>query len=108
MRIAIRHETTYRYAPAVQGLGLRLRLYPTALPGQRPAAWSVRAGADEVAPMLVNGFGDSEGQWFARADINLDFPAVLGLTLFSGVLIVVSNLIVDVLYALIDPRIRLE
>jgi len=69
MRIAIRHETTYRYAPAVQGLGLRLRLYPTALPGQRPAAWSVRAGADEVAPMLVNGFGDSEGQWFARAPV---------------------------------------
>jgi len=48
------------------------------------------------------------GQWFARAAINLDFPAVLGLTLFSGVLIVVTNLIVDVLYALIDPRIRLE
>jgi ABC-type dipeptide/oligopeptide/nickel transport system permease component len=33
---------------------------------------------------------------------------VLGFTLFNGFLLVVGNLVVDILYALIDPRVRLE
>ena len=36
-----------------------------------------------------------------------DFPVVQAVVLFSGAMIVVVNLIVDVLYAVIDPRIRL-
>ena len=36
-----------------------------------------------------------------------DFPIVQATVLFSGAMIVVVNLIVDVLYAVIDPRIRL-
>jgi len=36
-----------------------------------------------------------------------DFPVVQATVLFSGAMIVVVNLIVDVLYAVIDPRIRL-
>ena len=36
-----------------------------------------------------------------------DFPVVQATVLFSGVMIVVINLVVDVLYAVIDPRIRL-
>jgi peptide/nickel transport system permease protein len=36
-----------------------------------------------------------------------DFPIVQATVLFSGVMIVVVNLVVDVLYAVIDPRIRL-
>ena len=36
-----------------------------------------------------------------------DFPIVQATVLFSGAMIVVINLIVDVLYAVIDPRIRL-
>lgn len=48
------------------------------------------------------------GFWFVRAATRLDFPAVLGFTLFNGLLIVFANLIVDVLYSYIDPRIRLN
>jgi len=48
------------------------------------------------------------GNWAAAAAIQLDIPAVLGFALFSGVIFVFSNLIVDVLYAYIDPRIRLD
>ncbi len=35
-----------------------------------------------------------------------DFPAVMGVTVVTAVFIVVANLIVDVLYAWLDPRVR--
>jgi peptide/nickel transport system permease protein len=35
-----------------------------------------------------------------------DFPVVQGVVLMAGVMILTVNLIVDLLYALIDPRIR--
>lgn len=38
---------------------------------------------------------------------NLDFPILLAMTLFGSVLIVVANIIVDVIQAALDPRIRL-
>lgn len=38
----------------------------------------------------------------------LDYTLVLGTTLFYGILLVLGNLVVDVLYAIIDPRVRLE
>ena len=37
-----------------------------------------------------------------------DFPVVQGVVLLGGAMIVVVNLAVDILYAIIDPRIRLE
>jgi peptide/nickel transport system permease protein len=37
-----------------------------------------------------------------------DFPVVQGIVLLGGAMIVVVNLAVDILYAVIDPRIRLE
>ena len=36
-----------------------------------------------------------------------DLPEVLGVTLFGAFFIVMANLIVDILYAVIDPRVRL-
>ncbi|RLG61134.1 ABC transporter permease [Candidatus Geothermarchaeota archaeon] len=47
------------------------------------------------------------GYWAAHAATQLDFPAVLGFALFSGILFLGANLVVDILYAYIDPRIRL-
>ena len=37
-----------------------------------------------------------------------DFPLVQGIVLLGGSMIVVVNLLVDILYAVVDPRIRLE
>lgn len=46
--------------------------------------------------------------WFAaQAAVHLDVPAVLAFALFNGLLFVFTNLVVDLLYARIDPRIRL-
>jgi peptide/nickel transport system permease protein len=37
-----------------------------------------------------------------------DFPVVQGVVIMGGIMIVTVNLLVDILYAVIDPRIRLE
>lgn len=47
------------------------------------------------------------GNWAATAAMNLDVPIVAAYALFSAIVFVLANLIVDVLYAYIDPRIRL-
>lgn len=43
-----------------------------------------------------------------KAVQNLDFPVVMGVTLFIAVIFVVINIFVDLLYAVIDPRVRLN
>ncbi len=47
------------------------------------------------------------GRFFVTAVTNRDYPLVLGVTLLYGALVVVANLTVDLLYAWLDPRIRL-
>jgi peptide/nickel transport system permease protein len=47
------------------------------------------------------------GSAAARAAGSLDSLAVLGFVLFEGFILIVANVLVDVLYAVIDPRIRL-
>jgi len=48
------------------------------------------------------------GRFAAQAAISLDLPAVLGFSLFYGFVMVVANLVVDILYGLINPQVRLE
>lgn len=48
------------------------------------------------------------GSAAAQAAIQLDVVTVLGFALFNGAILVLANLIVDILYAVIDPRVRLE
>ena len=48
------------------------------------------------------------GRWFATAAVNLDYPAVMGFTVLTALIVVIGNLLVDILYAIIDPRIRLS
>jgi peptide/nickel transport system permease protein len=47
------------------------------------------------------------GSAAARAAGSLDALAVLGFVLFGGFVLIVANVVVDMLYAVIDPRIRL-
>jgi peptide/nickel transport system permease protein len=48
------------------------------------------------------------GSQAAAAASQLDVVTVLGYALFSGTILIVANLFVDVLYAVIDPRVRLS
>jgi len=47
------------------------------------------------------------GQYFAEAIGRLDVPPVMAVTLLGAVFIVVLNTVVDIVYAVLDPRIRL-
>jgi dipeptide transport system permease protein len=46
------------------------------------------------------------GSWAARCATKLDIAGMVGFTLFTAILFVITNLIIDILYAYIDPRIR--
>ncbi len=69
-----------------------------------------------IVAFLMNGVVITEtvfnyqglGRWAVMAAQQFDVPALLGFILFNGLLIVMANLVVDVLYAYIDPRVRLE
>lgn len=46
------------------------------------------------------------GQLAVTAVMQFDYPLIMGITMFSALLVVVGNLLADVLYAVFDPRIR--
>ncbi len=46
------------------------------------------------------------GQYFVNAAINRDYSLIMGITILTGALTVLFNLLVDIAYAWIDPRIR--
>jgi len=46
------------------------------------------------------------GRYATNSAINLDFPAVMGVTLLAALVYTVANLVVDVGYHWLDPRIR--
>jgi len=48
------------------------------------------------------------GMFLVTAATTLDFPAILGVSLVIGASIVLMNLIIDVLYTVLDPRVRLR
>jgi peptide/nickel transport system permease protein len=47
------------------------------------------------------------GKYAVDAIVNNDLPKVLGVTLVGAFFVIIANLIVDLLYAVIDPRVRL-
>ena len=47
------------------------------------------------------------GQYFVNSALNRDYPVIMGVTILTGALTILFNLVVDVLYAWIDPKIRL-
>ncbi|MCA0253102.1 MAG: ABC transporter permease [Actinobacteria bacterium] len=67
-------------------------------------------------PLLVTGaiitetiFGwPGVGPYFLTATKSLDYPVILAILLLSATLVIVGNLIADILYVLVDPRVRLE
>ena len=48
------------------------------------------------------------GRYFVQAALNRDYTLVMGVTVFYGVLIILANLAVDLIYGLLDPRIRYD
>lgn len=48
------------------------------------------------------------GKYYVTAINQRDYPVIMGVTLIYAVLLVMANLLVDMTYAWLDPRIRLE
>jgi peptide/nickel transport system permease protein len=48
------------------------------------------------------------GSAAVRAATSLDVIAMLGFALFTGLLLIIAALIIDILYAFVDPRVRLS
>jgi ABC-type dipeptide/oligopeptide/nickel transport system permease component len=48
------------------------------------------------------------GRFFITAVTDRDYPLIMGVTLVYTALLVCTNLLVDLLYSYVDPRIRTE
>ncbi|MDR3419176.1 MAG: oligopeptide ABC transporter permease OppB [Nevskia sp.] len=95
-----------------KGLPLRLIVWRHAL---KPAALPLLSYLGPAAAAIVTGsvvveqvFGiPGIGRYFVQAALNRDYTLVLGVVLFYGALIILFNFIVDLLYGVLDPRVRL-
>jgi oligopeptide transport system permease protein len=104
-------QAPYLRAARAKGLerGALLRrhaLKPTLLPVVSylgPAAAALLTGSLVVEQV----FGlPGVGRYFVQGAINRDYTLVMGMVIFYAVLILVLNLVVDLLYGWLDPRIR--
>ena len=85
---------------------LRHAMKPAMLPllsYMGPAIAAVMAGSVVVEQIFgIPGLG----QLFVRGALNRDYTLVLGIVIVYATLVIVLNLLVDLLYGLLDPRIR--
>src|SRR6056297_2863307 len=87
---------------------LRHALKPALLPVISylgPAAAAILTGSVVIERIFtIPGIGSH----FVQGALNRDYTLVMGVVIFYGVLIIVLNYLVDLLYAWLDPRIRYE
>lgn len=48
------------------------------------------------------------GRFYVSAINDLDYSMILGMTVFFGIFLVAANFIVDIVYGIVDPRIRIS
>jgi len=90
-KVVLKHALKPALMPVVSYLG--------------PAAAGIITGSVVIEKIFgVPGLG----RYFVQGALNRDYTLVMGVVIFIGVLIVAFNLIVDILYAVLDPKIRLQ
>ncbi|MDD5392687.1 MAG: oligopeptide ABC transporter permease OppB [Thiothrix sp.] len=96
-----------------KGLPLRLVLWRHVLKGALlpliswlgPATAAIVTGSVVIEQIFgIPGIG----RHFVQGALNRDYTLVMGVVVFYGVLIIAMNLLVDVVYGLVDPRVRYE
>lgn len=90
-RIIVAHALRSASLPVISYLG--------------PAAAALLTGSVVVETIFAI---PGVGRYFVEGALNRDYPVVMGAVILVAVFVVVFNLIVDVLYALVDPRVRYE
>ncbi len=96
-----------------KGLGERLAIWRHALIGGLlpvvaylgPATAGIITGSIVVEKIFsVPGIG----RYFVEAALNRDYTVVMGVTLLYGFLIILCNLFSDIVYGVLDPKVRYE
>jgi oligopeptide transport system permease protein len=90
-RIIVRHALRGAALPVVSYLG--------------PAAAALLTGSVVVETIFAL---PGIGRYFVEAALNRDYTLVMGTVVVVAVFVLIFNLIVDILYALIDPRVRYD
>jgi oligopeptide transport system permease protein len=87
--VVVRHALKGALMPVVSYLG--------------PATAAVMTGSVVIETIFgVPGIGT----YFVNAALNRDYPLVMGVVIVYAVLIMLLNLVVDLLYAVLDPKVR--
>ena len=90
-RIVTRHALRAALLPVVSYLG--------------PATAAIITGSVVIEQI----FGlPGIGRYFVQGALNRDYTLVMGVVIFYAILILLFNLVVDLLYPLIDPRVRYD
>ncbi len=85
------HQLRNAFVPIISNLGV--------------AVASVMMGSFVVENMfLIPGLG----KYFVDSVTTMDYPMIMGLTIFYGTFLVTMNLLIDVVYGLLDPQIRIK
>jgi oligopeptide transport system permease protein len=89
--VIVRHALRSAALPVISYLG--------------PAAAALLTGSVVVETI----FGlPGVGRYFVEGALNRDYTLIMGTVVLVSVFVLVFNLVVDVLYAVIDPRVRLN
>ncbi len=89
--MVIRHAIKGALLPVVSYLGL--------------AAAAVTTGSAVIESIYdIPGVG----RYFVNAALNRDYPLVMGVVIFYATLIIIMNLIVDLIYSFLDPKLRVN
>lgn len=89
-RITYKHQIRNAIMPVVTVLG--------------PTVASVLTGTFVIESIFAI---PGMGKYYVQSVQNLDYTLILGMTVFYGAFLVIANMIVDILYGMIDPRIRI-
>jgi oligopeptide transport system permease protein len=89
--VIVRHALRAASLPVVSYLG--------------PAAAALLTGSVVVETIFAL---PGVGRYFVEGALNRDYTLVMGTVVMVAVFIMFFNLLVDILYALIDPRVRYE
>src|SRR4051812_5480530 len=90
-RIVVRHALRGAALPVVSYLG--------------PAAAALLTGSVVVETIFSL---PGVGRYFVEAALNRDYTLVMGTVVVVAVFVLIFNLVVDILYAVIDPRVRYD
>lgn len=89
-RITVRHQIRNAIMPVVTMMG--------------PVVAAVLTGTFVIESLFII---PGMGKYYVEGISNKDHTMILGMTLFYGIFLVFANMVVDILYGFIDPRIRI-